>query len=99
MHDVVRLATWAKECVNEPDGRGKRSSGADATSSKAGFFEVGEAEGSLDNSSKMVTRKDVSPHMFPVRATRLASLTLLPRVDWSASLASKSSRRRFRSMG
>ena len=39
-----QLGHWARECVNEPDGRGKKSAG-DGSAAKSGFFEICEGEG------------------------------------------------------
>ena len=41
-----QIGHWAKECVNEPDARGKKSASGDGAAPKSGFFEVHEGEGS-----------------------------------------------------
>ena len=53
--DVLKLRTkcakcgqighWAKECTNEPDGKGKGHAASDGSSPKSGFFEVVSMEG------------------------------------------------------
>ncbi|CAK8987801.1 Retrovirus-related Pol polyprotein from transposon RE1 (Retro element 1) (AtRE1) [Includes: Protease RE1 [Durusdinium trenchii] len=53
--DVLKLRTkcakcgqighWAKECTNEPDGKGKSRTPSEGTSPKSGFFEVVSMEG------------------------------------------------------
>eukprot|EP00435_Cladocopium_sp_Y103_P009169 s1995_g2.t1 len=41
-----QIGHWAKECVNEPDARGKKSASGDGGGPKSGFFEVHEQDGS-----------------------------------------------------
>lgn len=60
--DVLKLRTrcakcgqighWAKECSNEPDARGKLR--AEASSSKTGYCEIGEAQSSFWGGSRLI---------------------------------------------
>ena len=60
--DVLKLRTrcakcgqighWAKECSNEPDARGKLR--AEASSSKTGYCEIGEAQSSFWGGSSLI---------------------------------------------
>lgn len=65
-----QIGHWARECVNEPDSRGKRSAGAESTAVKSGFFEVNESEGThfqvtlgqcLRESSQSITPSAATP--------------------------------------